>query len=107
MWPRPWHWLGRMLNDSDESDNNSMQTLKGKTLLITGASRGIGKAIALRAAGDGANIAVVAKTTVPHPRLEGTIHSAVEEIKAAGGNGLATPADIRFEEQVQSAVDKT
>ncbi|HSM69036.1 MAG TPA: SDR family NAD(P)-dependent oxidoreductase, partial [Xanthomonadales bacterium] len=66
-----------------------MSTLEGKTLFITGASRGIGKAIALRAARDGANIAVAAKTDQPHPKLAGTIHSAVEEIEAAGGRGLA------------------
>lgn len=84
-----------------------MSTLKDKTLLITGASRGIGKAIALRAARDGANIAVVAKTDEPHPRLPGTVHTAVEEIEAAGGKGLACITDIRFEEQVQAAVDKT
>lgn len=81
-----------------------MPTLKGKTLFITGASRGIGKAIALRAAEDGANIVVVGKTTDPHPKLPGTIHSAVTEIEAAGGRGLACAADIRFEEQVQAAV---
>jgi hypothetical protein len=66
-----------------------MSTLKGKTLFITGASRGIGLAIALRAAQDGANIAVVAKTVDPHPRLPGTIHTAVSEIEKAGGRGLA------------------
>ncbi len=82
-----------------------MMTLKDKTLLISGASRGIGKAIALRAAQDGANVAVVAKTVEPHPKLEGTIHTAVDEINAAGGKGLACQADIRFEDQVESAVD--
>jgi len=82
------------------------QSLRNKTLFITGASRGIGKAIALRAAADGANIAVAAKTTEPHPKLPGTIHTAVEEIEAAGGKGLACPADIRFEDQVRAAVDK-
>ncbi|MEJ2294851.1 MAG: NAD(P)-dependent oxidoreductase [Candidatus Lokiarchaeota archaeon] len=84
-----------------------MSTLKNKTLFITGASRGIGKAIALRAAQDGANIAVVAKTKEPHPKLPGTVYSAVDEINAAGGNGLACIADIRFEDQVQAAVDAT
>ena len=82
-------------------------TLRGKTLLITGSSRGIGKAIALRAARDGANIAVVAKTTEPHPQLPGTVHSAVEDIEAAGGQGVACVADIRFEDQLQAAVDTT
>jgi len=81
--------------------------LQGKTLFITGASRGIGKAIALRAAQDGANIAVAAKTAEPHPRLPGTVYSAVEEIEAAGGKGLACITDIRFEEQVEEAVAQT
>ncbi len=80
-------------------------SLTGKTLFITGASRGIGKAIALRAARDGANIVVVAKTTEPHPRLPGTIHSAVKEIKQAGGQGLALATDIRDEQHVQAAVE--
>jgi citronellol/citronellal dehydrogenase len=74
-------------------------------MLITGASRGIGKAIAMRAARDGANIVVAAKTTEPHPRLPGTIHSAVTEIEAAGGHGLACCTDIRFEDQVEAAVE--
>jgi citronellol/citronellal dehydrogenase len=84
-----------------------MPSLKGKTLLITGASRGIGLAIALRAAQDGANVAVLAKTTEPHPKLPGTIYTAVSEIEKAGGRGLACPADIRFEDQVAQAVEKT
>lgn len=84
-----------------------MSTLAGKTLLITGASRGIGKAIGLRAARDGANIVVVAKTDKPHPKLPGTVHTTVEEVEAAGGKGLACVVDIRFEEQVQAAVDQT
>lgn len=82
------------------------QSLRKKTLFITGASRGIGRAIALRAAADGANVAIAAKTTEPHPKLPGTIHTAVEEIEAAGGQGLACPADIRFEDQVRAAVDR-
>jgi citronellol/citronellal dehydrogenase len=81
-----------------------MSDLRGKTLFITGASRGIGKAIALRAAADGANIVVVAKTAEPHPKLPGTIHTAAAEIEAAGGKALPVMCDIRDEEQVQRAV---
>ena len=84
-----------------------MADLKGKTLFITGASRGIGKAIALRAARDGANVAVAAKTVDPHPKLPGTIHSAAAEIASAGGKALPLAIDIRSEEQVASAVAKT
>ena len=84
-----------------------MADLEGKTLFITGASRGIGKAIAIRAAQDGANVAVVAKTSDPHPKLPGTVWTAVEEIEAAGGHGLACVTDIRYEEQVQEAVKRT
>ncbi|MDZ4728358.1 MAG: NAD(P)-dependent oxidoreductase [Xanthomonadales bacterium] len=80
--------------------------LSGKTLFITGASRGIGKAIALRAARDGANIVVASKTDQPHPRLEGTIHTAVAEINAAGGHGLAIGMDVREDDQVDAAIDK-
>ncbi|MEM8839726.1 MAG: SDR family NAD(P)-dependent oxidoreductase, partial [Pseudomonadota bacterium] len=65
-----------------------MADLSGKTLFITGASRGIGKAIGLRAARDGANVVIAAKTTVPHPKLEGTIYTAAEEIEEAGGKAL-------------------
>jgi len=79
-------------------------TLSGKTLFITGASRGIGLAIALRAARDGANIAIAAKSSVPNPRLPGTIHSAAEQIDAAGGRALALQCDIREEDQVHAAV---
>lgn len=84
-----------------------MADLKGKTLFITGASRGIGKAIALRAAQDGANITVAAKTTEPHPKLPGTIYTAAEEIEAAGGKALACKVDIRDEASLQSAIDQT
>lgn len=80
-----------------------MRSLKGKTLFITGASRGIGKAIALKAAADGANIVIAAKTTLPHPSLPGTIHTAAEEIRAAGGQALALQVDIRDADQVAKA----
>ena len=81
-----------------------MSTLAGKTLFITGGSRGIGKAIALRAARDGANIAIAAKTAEPHPKLPGTIHTAAAELEAAGGRALALQVDIRDESQVQAAM---
>lgn len=81
-----------------------METLKDKTLFITGASRGIGLAIALRAARDGANIVVAAKTAEPHPKLPGTIHTAAAEIEAAGGRALALVVDVREEAQVEDAV---
>ena len=72
-------------------------SLKGKTLFITGGSRGIGLAIALKAAADGANIAIAAKTVDPHPKLEGTIHTAAAEIEKAGGHALALAVDVRDE----------
>ena len=80
------------------------RSLKGKTLFVTGASRGIGKAIALRAARDGANVVVAAKSGVPNPKLPGTIHSAAAEIEAAGGKALAVQCDVREEESVRAAV---
>jgi citronellol/citronellal dehydrogenase len=79
-------------------------TLAGKTLFISGASRGIGKAIALRAAKDGANVVVAAKTAEEHPKLPGTIYTAAAEIEKAGGKALAVSCDIRSEENVQKAV---
>jgi citronellol/citronellal dehydrogenase len=82
-------------------------TLRGKTLFITGASRGIGKAIALRAARDGANVAVVGKTENPHPKLPGTVGETVRELQAEGGQAIACVADVRFEEQMAAAVSKT
>ena len=83
-----------------------MINLKGKTLFITGASRGIGKAIGLRAASEGANIVIAAKTVEPHAKLPGTIHSAAAEMEAAGGKALACAVDIRSEEQIQRAVNQ-
>jgi citronellol/citronellal dehydrogenase len=83
-----------------------MGDLRGKTLFITGASRGIGKAIALRAAADGANVVIAAKTAEEHPKLPGTIHSAAAEVEAAGGRALPLQVDIRDEEQVQRAVEQ-
>ncbi len=84
-----------------------MANLKGKTLFITGASRGIGLAIGLRAARDGANVAIAAKTAEPHPKLEGTIFTAAKEIEAAGGKPLPLLCDIRDEAQVAEAAAKT
>ncbi len=84
-----------------------MTTLSGKTLFISGASRGIGLAIAKRAAHDGANVAIAAKTAEPHPKLEGTIFTAAEEVVAAGGQGLPLICDIRDDEQVEQAIEKT
>src|SRR6516165_2829812 len=78
-------------------------SLQGKTLFISGASRGIGLAIGLRAARDGANVAIAAKTSEPHPKLPGTIHSAAAEIERAGGRALALPVDVRDEAAVAAA----
>jgi citronellol/citronellal dehydrogenase len=82
-------------------------SLKGKTLFITGASRGIGLAIALKAAKDGANIAIAAKTDTPHPKLQGTIHTAAKEIENAGGKALPLVVDVRDEVNVNEALKKT
>jgi len=82
-------------------------TLKGKTLFITGGSRGIGREIALRAARDGANVAVAAKTAEPHPKLAGTIHTVAEEIEKAGGKALAIQLDVRDDAAVIDAVNRT
>ncbi len=82
-------------------------TLAGKTILMSGGSRGIGLAIALRAARDGANIALLAKTDTPHPKLEGTVHSAAEQIRAAGGSALPIVGDVRNDDDVIEAVLKT
>ncbi len=82
-------------------------TLAGKTILMSGGSRGIGLAIALRAARDGANIALLAKTDAPHPKLEGTVHSAAAEIEAAGGRALPIVGDVRNDDDITAAVLKT
>jgi citronellol/citronellal dehydrogenase len=84
-----------------------MTTLAGKTLFITGASRGIGLAIALRAARDGANVVIAAKSDVANPKLPGTIHTAAQAVEAAGGRALAIKCDIREEDQVHAAVAAT
>ncbi|MFX1275288.1 MAG: SDR family oxidoreductase [Promethearchaeota archaeon] len=84
-----------------------MTGLKNKVIFITGASRGIGKAIAIKCAQDGAKIAVVAKTKESHPKLPGTVYTAVDEIENAGGRAIPCIADIRFEDQVQAALDAT
>ena len=83
------------------------RSLKGKTLFITGASRGIGLAIAKRAARDGAQIAIAAKSVAENPKIPGTIYTAAAEIEAAGGKALALACDIRFEDQVEAAMEKT
>ncbi len=83
------------------------ESLKGRTLFITGASRGIGLAIGLRAARDGANVAIAAKTDQPHPKLDGTIYTAAEVIRAAGGRALPLVVDVREEQAVRGALDRT
>jgi citronellol/citronellal dehydrogenase len=84
-----------------------MAGLRGKTLFITGASRGIGLAIALAAARDGANVAIAAKTEAPHPKLPGTIHSAAADVERAGGRALALVVDVREEAAVKAAIERT
>ncbi|MEQ8696447.1 MAG: NAD(P)-dependent oxidoreductase [Bauldia litoralis] len=84
-----------------------MATLKGKTLFITGGTRGIGHAIGVRAAKDGANVVIAAKTVEPHPKLAGTIHTAAADMDAAGGRGLGIQCDIRDEDQIAAAVEQT
>ena len=84
-----------------------MTTLRGRTLFLTGGSRGIGREIALRAARDGANVAIAAKTAEPHPKLAGTIHSVAAEIEQAGGRALAIQLDVRDENAIVEAVNRT
>lgn len=84
-----------------------METLKNKTLFITGSSRGIGRAIALRAAADGANVIIAAKTDKPHAKLPGTVYSVADEVKRAGGLALPLKVDVRDEAQIAAAVEKT
>ena len=95
-----------MARADDGGYGTHMGSLKNRTLFITGASRGIGLAIALRAARDGANVAIAAKTAEPHPKLAGTIFTAAKEIEAAGGKALPLVCDIRSEEQVHEAVNQ-
>jgi citronellol/citronellal dehydrogenase len=83
------------------------KSLAGRTILMSGGSRGVGLAIALRAASDGANIALLAKTDAPHPKLEGTVHSAAEAIEHAGGRALAIVGDVRSDDDVAVAVERT
>jgi citronellol/citronellal dehydrogenase len=82
-------------------------SLAGKTILMSGGSRGIGLAIALRAARDGANVAILAKTDTPHPKLEGTVHTAAQQIRDAGGNALAIVGDVREDDDITRAVLET
>ena len=84
-----------------------MSTLEGRTILMSGGSRGIGLAIALRAARDGANVTLLAKTDTPHPKLEGTVHTAAEQIRAAGGQALAVVGDVREDADIARAVAET
>ena len=82
-------------------------TLREKTIFVSGASRGIGLSIAVRAAQDGANVAIASKTAEPHPKLPGTIYTAAEEVEAAGGRALPIVCDVRDEKQIQAAVEQT
>ena len=95
------------MKTADTFDFSKVGDLKGKTIFVSGASRGIGLAIALRAAKDGANVAIAAKTTEPHPKLEGTIYTAADDIRAAGGKALPIKCDIRDPESVKAAVEAT
>jgi len=96
---------GYIVLKESAANRSDKKSLKGKTLFITGASRGIGLAIGLRAARDGANIIIAAKTVKEDPRLPGTIYTAAEEIRKAGGKALPVVCDIRYEDQVKSAIE--
>src|SRR3954469_25977208 len=96
-----------MANTELKPGASPMTSLKGKTLFVSGASRGIGLAIALRAARDGANVAIAAKTAEPHPKLKGTIYTAAAEFRPAGGKALPVLCDIRDEAQVMAAIEQT
>lgn len=100
----PLYWT---LKNTDVREFKRIGNLKGKTIVISGASRGIGLAIVKRAARDGANVAILAKTTEAHPKLEGTIYTAAKEIEEAGGRALPIKCDIRYEDQVKAAIEKT
>ena len=93
-----------VLKNVENLEFESVGDLKGKTIFMSGGSRGIGLAILLRAAKDGANVCIAAKTVTPHPKLEGTIYTAAEEIRKAGGKCLPIKCDIRDEKSVQDAV---
>jgi citronellol/citronellal dehydrogenase len=105
--PRRAIWAPRFVRTGILSTSGSAMSLNGKTLFITGASRGIGLAIARRAARDGANIAVAAKTEIPHPKLPGTIHTAAAEIESLGGHAMPLAVDIRDEDRESDAVART
>src|SRR6202166_2827937 len=105
--PTRWDSRSKGKNPRETPQGSMMTSLKGKTLFVSGGSRGIGLAIALRAARDGANVAIAAKTAEPHPKLKGTIYTAADEIRAAGGEALPVLCDIRDEAQVIAAIDKT
>ena len=90
-----------------DTTKDQARTLQGRTILMSGGSRGIGLAIALRAAADGANVAMLAKTDTPHPKLPGTVHTAAEEVRAAGGGALAIVGDVRSDDDIARAVAAT
>jgi len=98
--------MGKELNHSRDRTMAHPNTLKNKTIFITGASRGIGKAIALRVAREGANVVIAAKTAAPHPKLPGTIHDTAKEVEALGSRALVCQTDIRDESQIADAIKR-